>query len=121
MNTFRRKMAALVAAIALGSGLIVMSSGPADAQGPQCLIIVERVTAFDLQEGGDGDEIYFKLKGINAPGITPIIQATLHGETETIGWAWERPGGGRSFGYSGIHYHETWRLPLLHPGIHRHL
>src|SRR5437764_1062788 len=25
-------------------------------------------------------------------------------------WTWERPDGGRSFGFSGMHYHDNWRL-----------
>jgi len=28
---------------------------------------------------------------------------------ETVGWAWERPDGGRSFGFSGLHFHVNWR------------
>ena len=30
---------------------------------------------------------------------------------ETVAWAWERPEGGRSFGFSGLHFHDNWRLP----------
>jgi hypothetical protein len=29
---------------------------------------------------------------------------------ETVAWSWERPDGGRSFGFSGLHFHENWRL-----------
>jgi type 1 glutamine amidotransferase len=28
-----------------------------------------------------------------------------------VSWAWERPDGGRSLGYSGCHYHENWQRP----------
>jgi hypothetical protein len=28
-----------------------------------------------------------------------------------VAWAWERPDGGRSFGFSGLHYHDNWKLP----------
>ena len=26
-----------------------------------------------------------------------------------MAWAWERPDGGRSFGFSGLHFHEHWK------------
>ncbi len=61
------------------------------------------------------DEFY---PGIRFRGkITPILTATLHPqyrdgkwivedkpEDATVAWAYERPGGGRSFGFSGGHY-----------------
>jgi hypothetical protein len=28
-----------------------------------------------------------------------------------VSWAWQRPGGGRSFGFSGCHFHKNWELP----------
>jgi hypothetical protein len=35
----------------------------------------------------------------------------IDGQLETVAWAWERPDGGRSFGFSGLHFHNNWRLP----------
>ncbi len=39
-----------------------------------------------------------------------IFAATIDGNEETVAWAWERPDGGRSFGYVGMHFHENWKL-----------
>jgi peptidyl-prolyl cis-trans isomerase A (cyclophilin A) len=40
--------------------------------------------------------------------VTPIVQAEIEGKPETVGWTWERPGGGRAFGFSGLHFHRNW-------------
>jgi hypothetical protein len=64
------------------------------------------------------------------PGITPILHAkpadevrkgpyvyprgpyghiiAASGRDETMMWAYERPGGGRSFGFTGGHFHTNW-------------
>jgi len=42
--------------------------------------------------------------------IKRIFAATIDGKDETVAWAWERPDGGRSFGYVGMHFHENWKL-----------
>lgn len=42
------------------------------------------------------------------PGPYPHIQAES-GEPETMMWAVEREGGGRSFGFTGGHYHFNWK------------
>jgi hypothetical protein len=58
------------------------------------------------------DEFYHHLKIVNDKrGITPLLQADIDGRRETVAWAWERPGGGRSFGFSGLHFHENWGVP----------
>ncbi|NQV25498.1 MAG: ThuA domain-containing protein [Rhodopirellula sp.] len=57
------------------------------------------------------EEFYFKLKWTQpAEQITPLIQVRIEDEDHTVGWAWERPDGGRSFGFSGLHFHENWKL-----------
>ena len=57
------------------------------------------------------EEFYFKLKWAQpAEQITPLIQVQIEKENHTVGWAWERPDGGRSFGFSGLHFHENWKL-----------
>ena len=57
------------------------------------------------------EEFYFKLKWAQAAEqITPLIQVRIEEEDHTVGWAWERPDGGRSFGFSGLHFHENWKL-----------
>jgi type 1 glutamine amidotransferase len=39
------------------------------------------------------------------------VNAVIDGEAHTVAWALEREGGGRSFGFSGLHFHENWQLP----------
>jgi type 1 glutamine amidotransferase len=58
------------------------------------------------------DEFYYHLKFIKVKEpVTPLVQADIDGKRETVGWAWQRPGGGRSFGFSGLHFHENWDVP----------
>jgi type 1 glutamine amidotransferase len=75
------------------------------------------------------DEWYFHLRF--APGVTPILSAippastmdrpdgphsgnpavrksVKNGEPAVVCWAYERPGGGRGFGFTGAHYHENY-------------
>jgi type 1 glutamine amidotransferase len=56
------------------------------------------------------EEFYYKLKVPKEPKHwTPLVQVPIEGNVETVGWAWERPDGGRSVGYSGLHFHVNWR------------
>lgn len=56
-------------------------------------------------------------------GVVPLLQGTvpdksrttpdakLHkGRPEVIAWAYERPGGGRSFGFTGCDLHKNWEI-----------
>ena len=75
-----------------------------------------------LQDFKVRDEFYYQLKFIQGKGtVTPLVRADIDGQKETVAWAWERPEGGRSFGFSGLHYHENWALPeyrrLVEQGI----
>ena len=55
------------------------------------------------------EEFYYKLKFINAQKtIKPILKTKIDGQLETVSWAWQRPDGGRSFGFSGGHFHDNW-------------
>ncbi len=57
------------------------------------------------------DEFYYRLKFAQPQdAVKPVLRVTINGEKETVAWAWERPDGGRSFGFSGLHFHENWRL-----------
>jgi type 1 glutamine amidotransferase len=58
------------------------------------------------------DEFYYRLKFVKAqPGIRQVLQVPIEeGKKETVAWSWERPDGGRSFGFSGLHFHDNWRL-----------
>ena len=56
------------------------------------------------------EEFYYKLKVLKNPKHwTPLVKVPIKGSVETVGWAWERPDGGRSVGYSGLHFHVNWR------------
>lgn len=57
------------------------------------------------------DEYYYRLKFAAEGKVTPILQAAIDGRAETCCWAFERPDGGRSFGFGCLHNHEHWRLP----------
>jgi type 1 glutamine amidotransferase len=57
------------------------------------------------------DEFYYRLKFVKPDGgIQPVLRVAIDGEVETVAWTWERPDGGRSFGFSGLHFHDNWRL-----------
>jgi trehalose utilization protein len=56
------------------------------------------------------DEFYFRLKFAQpADTIEPLIRVPIEGRDETVAWAWQRPDGGRSFGFTGLHFHDNWR------------
>lgn len=55
------------------------------------------------------DEFYYALKFQPGAEIVPVVTAEIDGQSWPVGWAWERPDGGRSFGFSGLHFHENWR------------
>jgi type 1 glutamine amidotransferase len=58
------------------------------------------------------DEFYYRLKFAKPQGsVRPVLRVPIDGSAETVAWSWERPGGGRSFGFSGLHFHDNWRLP----------
>lgn len=58
------------------------------------------------------DEFYYTLKmPRNAQKLTPLLKVPIDGQDHTVAWAWERPDGGRSFGFSGLHFHRNWELP----------
>lgn len=58
------------------------------------------------------DEFYYRLDLLkNDPGFQPLLQVRLDEKDETVCWAWNRPDGGRAFGYVGMHFHKNWELP----------
>jgi type 1 glutamine amidotransferase len=78
------------------------------------------------------DEWYFHMRfQPDMKGVTPILSAVApvstmdrsdgphegnpavresvaHSEMQTVAWAYERPDGGRGFGFTGAHYHKNW-------------
>lgn len=58
------------------------------------------------------EEFYFRLKFAAAPAkVEPVLTVPIEGRDETVAWACQRPDGGRSAGFSGLHFHENWREP----------
>jgi type 1 glutamine amidotransferase len=55
------------------------------------------------------DEIYYALDRV--PGIQPLFTSHIEDKDEMAAWAWQRPDGGRSFGFVGLHFHANWQLP----------
>ena len=79
------------------------------------------------------DEWYYHMRFLpNLEGVSPILTAlppdsslsrgdgphsgnahvrrsVAKGEAQHMAWAFERPNGGRSFGYTGGHYHKNWQ------------
>ena len=67
--------------------------------------------ATGIKDFGVRDEFYYQLKFVQPEGtVNPVLKVNIDGKAETVAWAWERPGGGRSFGFSGLHFHDNWRL-----------
>ena len=57
------------------------------------------------------DEFYYRLKfAQDEEAIHPLLRVTIDDHPETVAWCWERPDHGRSFGFSGLHYHDNWRF-----------
>ena len=55
------------------------------------------------------DEFYYKLDFVKPAGsIHPLLTARIDGSDEVVGWSWERPDGGRSFGFTAMHFHKNW-------------
>ena len=58
------------------------------------------------------EEFYYQLKFVKAgDNFQPVLTADIEGSSETVAWAWRRGDGGRSFGFSGGHFHENWQHP----------
>ena len=68
------------------------------------------------------DEWYYNIRFTpTRKGVTPILTATPPdstrgtpaakehpGRPEFLAWAFDRPDGGRSFGFTGGHFHRNW-------------
>jgi type 1 glutamine amidotransferase len=79
--------------------------------------ITRGVKPFSIQ-----DEWYFNIRfKPEQAGVTPIIKATppdnvrrteaakeFKGREEILAWAFDRANGGRSFGFTGGHFHKNW-------------
>lgn len=67
--------------------------------------VTQKIAPFAVKE-----EFYYALKFVQAPErVTPLLTIEQDGATHAVSWAWQRQDGGRSFGFSGGHFHTTWR------------
>jgi len=67
------------------------------------------------------DEFYYALKWPVSRSLRsdrdtssppqPLMEALIDDTPQIVAWAWDRPDGGRSFGFSGLHYHGNWSRP----------
>ena len=49
------------------------------------------------------------LKRKGSRGTNPTVQAAVEaGAPQTVAWAYQRPSGGRGFGFTGGHFHQNW-------------
>jgi len=56
------------------------------------------------------EEFYYRLKFVKPEGsVKAVVTAKIDGEAFPVAWSWDRPDGGRSFGFSGLHFHENWK------------
>ncbi|MBX3411994.1 MAG: ThuA domain-containing protein [Pirellulales bacterium] len=56
------------------------------------------------------DEFYYQLKlQPPAEAIVPLLRARIDGEPQMVAWCWDRPDGGRSLGFGGLHFHKNWQ------------
>lgn len=65
------------------------------------------------------EEFYFALKqaskssGVtladSESAITPLLRIPAEDVSGTVAWCWERPDHGRSFGFTGLHFHNNWK------------
>lgn len=91
----------------------------------------EHAVTRGVQPFATNDEWYFHLRFSDQGTVTPILAAVApettmvrkdgahsgnphvrksvaRGEKQTVAWTYDRPDGGRSFGFTGGHYHWNW-------------
>lgn len=85
--------------------VVTVRAGLAESAHP----VLSGIAPFDVN-----DEFYYALKRpatMAKVEVVPLIQVPIDGASQTVAWAATRPDGGRSFGFSGLHFHENWKLP----------
>lgn len=66
----------------------------------------------DLKPFTIHDEFYYELKtDPKNDKLVRLLSADIEDKRYMVAWAWERPAGGRSAGFSGGHFHENWKRP----------
>lgn len=77
----------------------------------KCTPASDHAATRGLQEFTIKDEFYFALKRDPNQDLKPLLTARIDDRDEMVAWAWERKDGGRSFGFSGLHFHANWERP----------
>jgi len=70
--------------------------------------ILKGIAPFEVE-----DEFYYALKRPPQTAertILPLITVPIDDAEQTVAWACNRGDGGRSFGFSGLHFHKNWKL-----------
>jgi hypothetical protein len=99
---------------------------------PEFLPLPKHPITSGVKPFNNKDEWYYHMRFLDSKKITPILMAhppmstllkeptSTHGNNEfvrkdledgkfqTMAWAFERPDGGRGFGFTGAHYHSSW-------------
>jgi len=66
--------------------------------------------AAGLKDFSVREELYFKLKLPKGDhGVKALLTAEIDGSKQMVAWTWPRPDGGRSFGFTGLHFHDNWK------------
>lgn len=71
--------------------------------------VLHGIGPFDVR-----DEFYYALKRpvpTAKARVTPLLLVPIDGQDQYVAWAYERADQGRSFGFSGLHFHENWKHP----------
>lgn len=99
---------------------------------PEFLPFPKHAITSGVKTFNNKDEWYYHMRFVDSKKLTPILMAhppmstllkeptSTHGNNEfvrkdledgkaqTMAWAFERPDGGRGFGFTGAHYHSSW-------------
>lgn len=74
----------------------------------QCTPASDHAATSGMQKFSIKDEFYYALKRDSNQELRALLTARIEDRDEMVAWAWERQNGGRSFGFSGLHFHANW-------------
>jgi type 1 glutamine amidotransferase len=85
------------------------------------LINAEHPISRGVRQVAVREEFYFALKMVSRDAavpitlsekyspITPLLSIPTDNASGMVAWCWERPDNGRSFGFTGLHFHDNWK------------
>jgi hypothetical protein len=77
----------------------------------KCTPAPDHAATSGMQDFTIKDEFYYALKRDPNQELKALLTARIDDRDEMVAWAWERKDGGRSFGFSGLHFHANWERP----------